>query len=77
MDEAVDVSLSNHNEYFSIMQLKAIATSTIHYTNLSNECSTPERMHREFCRNSTMEHKQPRPKLEYFLVIVGTADVVW
>ena len=25
----------------------------------------------------TREHKQPRPKLEYFLVMVGAADVVW
>ena len=29
-------------------------TPTVHYANLSNECSTPERMPREFCRNSKM-----------------------
>ena len=25
----------------------------------------------------TMENKQPHPQLEYFLVMVGVADVVW
>ena len=41
-------------------------TPTIHYANLSNECSTPERMPREFCHNSKMHPSWHRIEF-YFL----------
>ena len=50
-------------------------TPTIHYANLSNECSTPERMPREFCRNSKMHPSWHT--IEFHFCLPGIIIVMW
>lgn len=50
-------------------------TPTIHYANLSNECSTPERMPREFCRNSKMHPSWHT--IEFHFCLPGVIIVMW